>query len=299
MKYIIDSLRGFCMALADSVPGVSGGTVAFILGFYDKFINSIDTLFSRGALKEDKKIALHFIIRFGIGWAIGMILAVLFLSSIFESHIYAVTSVFLGFILFSIPLVIRAEKESIVGKYKNLIFSFIGLAIVVLITIFNPMAGTETTMDVSGLSFGVGIYIFIAAVLAVSAMIIPGISGSTLLMIMGLYLPIIEALKELLHLNFIYLPTVLIFGVGLVVGIIFIIRVIKIALKKFRSQTIYLILGLMVGSLYTIIMSPQTLDIPQEPINFQTFNAFFFVLGGLIIFGLEKMKKIIEKKIGE
>ena len=104
-----EGINGFCMALADSVPGVSGGTVAFIMGFYDRFIGSIHNL-AFGNLKE-KKTALRYLIKLGIGWAVGMILAVLILSALFESHIYIVSSVFIGFIAGAIPLIILEEKE--------------------------------------------------------------------------------------------------------------------------------------------------------------------------------------------
>ncbi len=120
MKNLIDSFRGFCMALADSVPGVSGGTVAFILGFYDKFINSLNNIISGS--KEERIDAIKFLAKLLAGWAVGMILAVLFLSSAFESHIYAVSSLFLGFIVFSIPLIIKEEKDNLKGRYQNLIF---------------------------------------------------------------------------------------------------------------------------------------------------------------------------------
>ena len=96
MSFLVNGFRGFCMALADSVPGVSGGTVAFILGFYDQFINALDRLMY-GNLKE-KKSALFYLIKLGIGWVIGMAGAILILTSLFESHIYEVSSVFIGFI---------------------------------------------------------------------------------------------------------------------------------------------------------------------------------------------------------
>ena len=87
------------MALADSVPGVSGGTIAFILGFYDDFINSLNTLVSKNS-KDEKKKAIKFLINLGIGWVIAFLLAVLFISSLFESHIYEISSLFIGFIIF-------------------------------------------------------------------------------------------------------------------------------------------------------------------------------------------------------
>ena len=78
--FIVNLIRGFFMALADSVPGVSGGTIAFILGFYDEFIGSLNTLVSKNS-KEEKIQALQFLLKIGVGWAIGMITSVLFLAS--------------------------------------------------------------------------------------------------------------------------------------------------------------------------------------------------------------------------
>ena len=83
-EMIINFFNGFLMALADSVPGVSGGTVAFILGFYDKFIASLDDLF-RGNIEKKKK-ALVYLIKIGIGWVIGFLLAASVLSSLFHMN---------------------------------------------------------------------------------------------------------------------------------------------------------------------------------------------------------------------
>ncbi len=135
--YILNFIRGFLMALADSVPGVSGGTIAFILGFYDDFINSLNSLMTKNTMKE-RLVGLKFLGRLGIGWITGMVLSVLFLTSFFESSIYSISSLFTGFVLLSIPLIIYEEKEAIVGKYKNLFFTLIGILIVVLLTFFNP-----------------------------------------------------------------------------------------------------------------------------------------------------------------
>lgn len=292
MEYIINAVRGFCMALADSVPGVSGGTIAFILGFYDKFINSLDSLMFGNW--EAKKDSIKFLIKVGIGWAIGMIAAVLVLTNLFETHIYEVSSVFIGFIVFAIPFIIKEEKDSLKGKYKNLVFLLIGIAIVALITYFNPVSSGRA-VDITKLNIGLIAYIFVAAMIAISAMVLPGISGSTLLLIFGLYIPIISAIKEILHFNFEYLPALIVFGLGVIGGILVVIRGIKVALKKYRSQTMYTILGLMIGSIYAIVMGPATLEIPKEPMTIATFSVIFFLVGGAIIFGLEKFKKVLEK----
>ena len=294
MDYIINAFRGFCMALADSVPGVSGGTIAFILGFYDKFINSLDDLVYGD--KEKKKKAIFFLIKLGIGWIIGLAFATLVLTSLFEKQIYKVSSVFMGFIIFSIPLIIKEEKECLKGKYINLIFTIIGILIVSLITYFNPVSGGGNIVDISSLNIGLCLYIFVVAMIAISAMVLPGISGSTLLLIFGLYIPIISAIKEFLHLNFSVVPVLIIFGLGIIAGIVLVIRLIKIALKKFRSQTMYCIIGLMIGSLYAIVMGPTTLGTPQPPMSIGTFSILFFIIGGIIIIGLEKIKSILENK---
>lgn len=91
-EFLKNAMQGFSMALADSVPGVSGGTVAFVLGFYDKFINLLNTLISR---KGDKKEAIKFLVKLGIGLVIGMAIASLILSNLFETHIYQVSSLFI------------------------------------------------------------------------------------------------------------------------------------------------------------------------------------------------------------
>ena len=297
MQYLINIIRGFCMALADSVPGVSGGTIAFVMGIYDKFINSLDRLIY--GKWEEKKEAISFLVKIGIGWIIGMILAILILTNLFESHVYAVSSVFMGLIIVAIPFIIKQEKDVLKGKYKNLIFTIIGLLIVCLITYFNPVSGGETSIDLSNLNIGLVLYVFIAGMIAVSAMVLPGISGSTLLLIFGLYMPIMSAIKEILHLSFSSLPIVIVFGLGVIAGVLCTIRLIKIALEKFRSQTIYCIIGLMLGSIYAIIMGPTTLDTPQDPMTFGTFSIIFFIIGVVIIIGLEKLKNIFEKRQSE
>lgn len=285
--YFVRFVQGFCMALADSVPGVSGGTIAFLLGFYDRFIRSIDDLI-RGS-REEKKEALSFLIKLGIGWAVGMILAMLVLASVFEAHIYAISSLFIGFIVFAIPVVAQEEKESLLAKKSAILFAVLGIIIVCLITYFNPVSGGEG-VNLEHLTVGLGIFVFVAGMIAISAMVLPGISGSTLLLIMGLYLPIVKAIKEILHLNLAAFPTVFIFGCGVLVGIFSVVKAIRKALENFRPQTIYLIIGLMLGSIYAVIMGPATLDVPQEPLSWQTFNWLFFLIGGAVIAGMQFMK---------
>ena len=251
---IMNLIRGFCMALADSVPGVSGGTVAFLLGFYDKFISSIDDLISGNMQK--KKEALIFLMKLGIGWVIGFVSAVSVLASIFDTKIYEISSLFMGFILFAIPLVIKEEKKSMIFKPSTIAAGIAGVAIVALITYFNPMSGQGTSINLSVLNIGLIIYVFIAAMFAISAMVLPGISGSTLLLIFGLYVPIISAVKSVITFDFAYLPILIVFALGILTGAASVVRIIKWALDKHRPIMIFLIIGMMIGSFYAIIMGP-------------------------------------------
>lgn len=290
-EYLTNFFNGFMMALADSVPGVSGGSIAFILGFYDNFVNALDSLL----YKDKRKEGLKYLFKLGIGWVFGMGLSVLILTKVFETHIYQISSLFIGFILLSIPIIIKDEKDTLKKNYFNVFFAILGIVLVVAITYFNSTQ--LTSMSLTNLTVSHAIYIFLVGMIAISAMILPGISGSTLLLIFGLYLPVITGIKDLLHLNFSSFFGLVIFGLGVIAGILSIIKALKKALEKFRTQTIYLIIGLMLGSLYAIVMGPTTLDNPVNPININNFSILFFIIGGLVVLGLQKIKVINEKNI--
>ena len=290
---LLNGIRGFCMAMADSVPGVSGGTIAFLLGFYDEFINSLNDLIGKDNAR--RKQAFFFLFKLGVGWVAGFCLSVLVLSGLFQEHIYEISSVFMGLTFFAVPMVIREEKDSIRGRYGNLVFTVLGIGLVFCISYFNPAGGQGMNVSVEHLSMGLVAYVFLTAMVAITAMVLPGISGSTLLLIFGIYVPIIGAVKELLHMNLNYVPILLVFGMGVITGIVGIIKTIKMCLERYRSQTIYAILGLMIGSLYAITKGPTTLDVPMEPLGLQTFSILFFLLGGLILAGLEVLKTRLEK----
>lgn len=289
---LLNAVRGFCMALADSVPGVSGGTIAFLLGFYDNFVGSLDDLIS--GTKEKRISAVKYLIKLGVGWAIGFGLAVLILANVFEMHIYQISSLFMGFIAFAIPVVIMEEKSCLKEKISRIFFIMIGIALVSAITYFNPVGGGNG-MDLSNPNILTFVYVFACGAIAICAMILPGISGSTLLLIFGIYLPIVTAIKDILHFDFHSLPIVIAFGLGVVTGVISIIKIIRKALEKHRAATVYLIIGLMLGSLYAIVMGPTTLDTPQSALSFPTFSFVFFIIGGAVIMGMQAMKIVSAK----
>lgn len=295
--YILDFIRGFCMALADSVPGVSGGTIAFILGFYDDFVNSLNNLISNN--KNSRIIALKFLSKIGIGWIVGFILSVLFITSIFEKNIYQISSLFLGLIISSIPLIIKSEKTILKENKKNIVFLIIGIIIVGAMTYFNPVtnSGQSFSIKYSNLNLVFIVYLFISGMIAISAMVLPGISGSTILLIFGLYAPILNGVKQILKLKFEYLYGILIFGCGVLAGILITTRMVRYSLKNFRSQTMYFIIGLMIASIYSVIVGPMSLEIAKPAMNIYNFNIVSFVIGCILIPLLDILKNKIKKEL--
>lgn len=276
------------MALADSVPGVSGGTIAFILGFYDRFLNALHSLFGKDA--DARKSAIIYLLKLGLGWIFGMGACVLTLSRLFEAHIYFMSSLFLGLTLASFPFVLRAEKKSLRGQERYAPFALFGLLLVVLLTLLraNTVGVAIRFADAPVWMLG---YIFLSGAVAITAMVLPGISSSTILLIAGVYLPAIQAIRAFLGFDFSVFPGLCALGLGMIAGVGLSIHAIRAALRKYRSQMVWLILGLMAGSLYAIVMGPAGLDAPQPPVSFETFDLPGFALGVAILLGLELLRK--------
>lgn len=292
MGVIWNMVQGLCMAIADAVPGVSGGTIAFVMGFYDIFIESLDNIITGN--KKEKQNAFLFLLKLGAGWIVGFICTVLALGKIFDNYIYELCSMFMGLSFFAVPIIIHDERQTIKGKYAHFIFAVIGVAVVALITYLNQ-ALVRGSMDISNFTFIKGMYVFIVAAIAISAMVLPGISGSTLLLIFGLYVPIMNAIRGFLHFEFKYVPVLFVFGIGILAGIFTSVKLLRTGLEKYRSQMVFLILGLVVGSIYAIVTGPATLEIAQPVMTVQTFKAGYFILGGAILLALQFMKKCMER----
>ena len=283
---IIDFIRGFFMALADSVPGVSGGTIAFLMGFFDKFINSLNYLMK--GTKEEKIKSIKFLAKIFIGWIVGMGLAVTILANLFDKEIYKMSSLFLGFIIAAIPVMIMEEKESVKGKYKNIIWAIVGAVAVILLSSLKM----GSNLDLTHLNIVMFIYIFIAGMLAISAMVLPGISGSTILLSFGLYIPVINGVKDFLHFDFSSFTLLFALGLGILFGVVTVLRLIKKLLDNHRSAIVYAIIGLMIGSLYAIVIGPTTLKVPQAAMTLKTFSIIFFIIGVVIVLAFQQVKNL-------
>ncbi|MGN1418024.1 MAG: DUF368 domain-containing protein [Acutalibacteraceae bacterium] len=287
-------INGLCMALADSVPGVSGGTIALILGFYDDFIGAVhDLIYGKTA---SKKIALKCLIKLGIGWVSGMLIAIYVLTAFFEKSVYSVSSLFFALVLCSIPIIAKEEYKSLKGKKRYLVFTVCGIVLVVLLTYCNVSVsmfnGDLSSLDVLG-----ALYIFVSGGVAICAMFLPGISGSTVLLILGVYVPLLKSVKECMKFNFQHLSAVLIFAAGVLAGAVLSVKGIKVCLNKFRSQTVYSVIGMLFGSLYAIVTGTTAHNATNQPLLPYHLSLPWFFAGIAIIVIIQLLKCLREQKI--
>ena len=290
---ILTAFHGFCMALADSVPGVSGGTIAFILGFYDRFLDSLHALFGKD--RAARKDALGYLLRLGAGWVVGMAACVLALTGPFEKNIYFMSSLFLGLTIASLPFIVTAEKKVLKNVY-NAPFALLGILVVVGLTLLRGGSAALGSVRFTSLSPLPLAYVFLSGAVAITAMVLPGISGSSILLIAGVYLPAIQAIRSFLHLQLSVLPGLFALGFGVLAGVAISIHGIRTALRKYRSQMVWLILGLMLGSLCAIANGPMSLDVPLPPLGLATFDIPAFLLGVAVLLGLEGLRRATARK---
>lgn len=289
IRTIKEIVCGFLMAVADSVPGVSGGTVAFIAGIYDPFIASFGQVVGRD--RAARRGALLFLLRLGAGWIVGMGLSVLLLSRVFTGHIYEVSSLFFGLVAASVPLLIVEERGTLRAWKPWHILCFLAGAAAVVLLCFAHFS--VETSNLNPLSLG---YVFVSGALAISAMVLPGISGSTLLLAFGLYVPIITGLRGLMGGDFSSLLLLVVFGLGVLTGIFLTFRGVHYLLKAHRTATLYAVVGLMIGSLWAVLQGPTTLDDPLPAMGLRTFRYGFALIGAAVVAAFALAKYLIAKR---
>ncbi len=235
------------MGMAEVIPGVSGGTIAFITGIYEKLLQNVrnvdGTFFKhlfKGRLKDAFALLdVSFLLFLLMGMFGGIVLGVLGVSYLLETFPTVLWSFFFGLILMSIFYIL--SKVEHLDIYKLLIF-LAGAMIAFGICLINPMQGNDHPL-----------YLIIAGSIAISALILPGISGSFMLLIMGMYSIVIPALKNILtNFSMDAVKIVVFFGIGCLIGLALFSRVLTWTFKKYHDQTLAILSGFMLGSLYKI-----------------------------------------------
>lgn len=277
------------MALADSVPGVSGGTVAFVLGFYDRFMDSIHGLVDSDG--EVRKASLLYLAKLGLGWVVGMVACIFALSELFESHIYTMSSLFLGLSISAIACIAVEEKNTLKFSLVGAIMFIAGIALVVLVSEAKGSFSVLQTVDFSTTQPEHLIYLFASGAAAITAMVLPGISGSSILLAAGVYIPTIQAIRSFLTFDLSVFPGLFALGLGIIVGIIVSVNLIRNALKKNRNEMIWMVLGLTIGSLYAIVKGPVIAGLKDMPLSLGSVDYAAFLIGVASLAALEVVKR--------
>ncbi|PSL45893.1 putative membrane protein [Salsuginibacillus halophilus] len=258
--------RGIVMGIGDLIPGVSGGTMAVVLGIYDRLILSINQLFTRFALRS---------LLFIGPLALGMLLAIFSFSQVFNylnnNHPVPTMFFFLGLIVGVIPFLLRhvGAREHFTFRHYALL---LGGAAFLAFVLPNPAEGGDGPV-LTSLGMQEYALLFFGGWIASSAMIIPGFSGSLMFMILGIYWTIIEAVASF---NFTVIAVV---GVGVLIGIGIMSKIIHFFLHHYHFATYALLIGFVIGSIF--LMFPGWADDP-----FSIGISLLTFLAGLIAAGL-------------
>ncbi|CAM2094323.1 Polyprenyl-phosphate transporter [Staphylococcus aureus] len=265
----INILKGFAMGTSDLVPGVSGGTIALLLGIYNQFIASISGIFSRRFWPS---------FTFLIPIIIGMLLAMGSLSNLFNyllsQHHIPTMFFFGGLIIGIVPYLLKISNYKTSFTTKHYMMVIAGIAILIVITLMNN--GDKHAGETLTLSTGLIIKYFIAGMCASSAMLLPGISGSFMLLVFGVYGTVMLAISEVVKLNFAGLPILLAVGFGVLAGFIISSKIIQYFLTHHKLMTFALIIGFVVGSLFAVF--------PGLPTNIMMWfvSLVVFIIGFIV-----------------
>ena len=270
---------GILMGIADAIPGISGGTVALLLGIYEELIGSISNfninLFQNLKKKGIKycwnKINGNFLLSLISGVLLSLVSFVKIFSVLIQKYPLFIWSFFLGLILATLFVINRNIKK---WDIVNFILIFIFAFLTILLSIINPSISENINL----------FYILICGIIASSAMILPGISGSLILVILGVYTLIINALNNLEY------NIILVFLIGCLIGIINFSKIIKWLFHNYRDYTFSIMLGLVIGSIYTIW--PWRKSFTDHLTNEYIFlSVIISIIGFAVIYSLEKISK--------
>jgi putative membrane protein len=247
MRNLANGFKGAAMGMAEVIPGVSGGTIAFITGIYEKLIHTIKefdhvfiALLAKGDLKGAwKKVDGGFVALLLLGMMAGLVVGVLLISNLLESHPPVVWGFFFGLILASVFYIMRR-----VGKVDGLVILMVVIGSVAAwyITVLTPAEGSATYLGV-----------FFAGSIAISALILPGVSGSFILLLMGMYTIILGETRNFIETrDFESLTLLIAFGAGALLGLVIFARFVSWLLKRYKRPVFGLLCGFMIGSLNKI-----------------------------------------------
>lgn len=270
---LILMIKGFFMGIANIIPGVSGGTLAITMGIYEDLINAISHFFTK--LKQN----IAFLLPVGIGAVISILLGSKVIGYSLEKFPLPTILFFVGLILGGLPMLSRKTKGNMTKK--NIII-FLATFVFVIALMFLKTGKQVSFASMNILSY---ILLFFVGMIASATMIIPGISGSFMLMVMGYYQPIINTINTLTKMQdigrcfMILIP----FGLGVLVGIVLIAKLIEFLFKKYEVPTYFGIIGFVLASIIGIFTSTANLTFALVPF---IIGLVLFAIGFVIAYKL-------------
>lgn len=260
-------LKGFIVGATMLVPGVSGGTTAIILGIYTRLIKAV------ADLRKDWRKQLAFLLLFALGGGLGILIAAKPLDHLVNTYTMPTMFFFMGVVLAGIPIMLREAKITRF-RWINLVYVAIGIALIALMASFKA-GGNSTTMTAS---IGSVLMLFIAGFIAAIALVLPGISFSYFMLLLGLYDEMLFAIKSL------YLPFLIPLGVGLIAGILATTKILETLMSRYPAPTYLIIMGFMLGSLVHVF--------PGVPTGWNLLVcAITLALGIVTILGISQLER--------
>jgi len=289
---ILIFLKGFLMGVCDLIPGISGGTIAFITGIYTRLIDAVKNFSPKliydiftypinrkaDGLKEDiKKLDLIFLLILVLGIISAFVVGARVIKFLLRDYFAYTLSFFIGLILASSKIIFNHIQNH---EVKNILLGFFGFILGLALSILVPLTVTP--------SLG---YVFCGGFFAVSAMFLPGISGAYILLIMGLYEFMVNVLNDIAN-NISYF---VMFILGALLGAFSISRIISFLFKKNRCRTLYVLLGLVIGALSTPLR--KIIQTTSFQVSNVSIMVFCLLLGILSVVLITSYRKAYERKL--
>ena len=241
---IVLMIKGFLFGIANIIPGVSGGTLALTMGVYEDLIESISHFF------KDVRKSLKFLCVFGLGAILSILLMSKVISLSLDKFPFPTTLFFVGLIIGGIPLLTRKVRKNKVKPFNVLLF-LITFGIVIGMAF---MQEGNNVVSLSNVTPWMMFLLFIVGMVAAATMVIPGVSGSFVLMLLGFYKPVVNTVSQLTDFSMLghNLLILVPFGIGVLLGIVLIAKLIEFLFNKYELSTYYAILGFLIASIFTL-----------------------------------------------
>lgn len=272
---------GMFVGIANIIPGVSGGTMLVIFNLFDRLMYAISDIFKKET--TTRKDSIMFLIKVLVSAAIGIILFAKLLGITLKYMEAETIFWFMGLIIFSVPIIIKQEMK---GENFNIFAFVIGFSFIIILQYLqskNPSNDINTTMN--AIHF---ISLILYGIIGGATMIFPGVSGSMVLLVLGKYEMIRSYIDKLTSLNMEAFISLCFFGIGVILGIVLSAKLTSFLLKKYKGQTVSVILGFIIAS---ALILPFNIE---GKIEFDTLKIcsiiISFVFGGIIIYYINRLQ---------